>query len=56
MNITQEAIFQRALQSDNHQAVLNIARIFDKLGEREKSVALTRHVHSIYKFGAEKKR
>jgi hypothetical protein len=46
----QELIFQRALQSKNRAAVLDVARVFNELGEKEKSQALIRHTYS---FGAE---
>ena len=54
MNQQQEAIFQKALQSDNLQAVANIAHIFNDMGEPVCARMLMERVYSMaYGFGVD---
>ena len=54
MNEQQNAIFQKALQSENLQAVANIAHIFDELGESTCAHELMERVYSMaYGFGVD---
>lgn len=55
MNEQQEAIFRRALQSHNPQAVLNVARAFHNLGEPMIADTLRRLAAALWKnrFGAD---
>jgi hypothetical protein len=46
MNTERELIFRKALQSNNLEAVLSIARAFDELGEKEKAQVLVHRVRS----------
>ncbi len=54
MTNPQEAIFRRALESNNLAAIINIAKIFEEIGQGERAHVLTQRVYSMaYGFGVD---